>query len=628
MPNRIVRYIITGDSAGAVRAMKETETAAKKAETGLAAAGSRMKSLGAGMVGLGRSLEAVSLPVALVGGYAVKSAMGFQTSMTLIQTQAGASANEVRKMSHAVLGLSGKVATSPEELAKALYPIESVGLRGSKALQALTAAAKGAQISGAGVTEVANAMAGALRTSLPDIHSAAGAMSIMNGIVGLGKLHLDELTGAMSTDILPQAKALGLGFRDVGAALDAMTRQSVPAATEATRLRLSLTQMTAPSGIALRALQAIGLGQFSLANDLRKPGHLITALQDLRTHLKGLSKDQQDLILSDAFGKARGSANIIGLLNALPEMEGIRGKLSKYGEPQLNQAFGVRSQNAAFKMQEALSKLKAALVELGNVLIPVVVPAMVKLAGLVQHGAEWFKKLPGPVRDATIYFGLFMITAGPMLIFFGNLAKAAGTLMEVLPKLTKILPGFGAAAGEAGEAASVGIAGLLPEIAALLAAAAAVVAIYKGVQAIKAFISPHTGRARTPAARALRAMHQPSEFTANTQGALAMLSGGSRVNYGALAPGSAAEVALLKARGSGGASELTGTAVPETAAGRARRKEIEEHNQQTIVLHNVIQLDGKVVAKNTVHHVRNNPQIARPVAEGVTKYAQHRKARE
>lgn len=425
---RVVRLIITGSSAGALKAMAEVEAGSDKLSE-------RSKALGGNLKKAGSTMTALAVPLVALGVASVKAATDFQSSMTLLQTQAGASAREVKNLSSSVLALGPKVAEGPNDLAQALYPIESVGLRGAQAMQALTASSKGAQISGAGLVETSDAMSGALRTQLKDIHNASDAMSIMNGIVGLGKMHLVDLTEAMATGILPQAKQVGLGFRDLGAAIDAMTKHDIPAAVEATRMRLTLTQMTAPAGSALKALQSIGLQQFSLADALRGPKGLVGALKLLREHLQGLSKDQQTLVLSEAFGKSKGSANVIGLLNALPEMEQVRQKLAGYGEKQLNQAFGVRSQTAAFKFQQSIASLKTGLVQLGHTLLPVVVPGILALTHVLVGALGFLSHMPKPIRDIVIGFTLLLAIGGPMLIFAGTIVNAIGIISGAMEAL-------------------------------------------------------------------------------------------------------------------------------------------------------------------------------------------------
>lgn len=634
---RVVRYVITGNPTGAISAFGRTAKAADATANSIEKTGKRMKSLGSGMVSAGHMLSRLSIPLIAVGGYAIKSAMDFQSSMTMLKTQAGASAKEVTNLSSAVLKLGPKVAESPEELAKALYPIRSVGLSGAHAMSALTAAAKGAQVSGAGLTEVAEAMSGAMRTQMSDVHSAAGAMGIMNGIVGLGKMHLADLTGAMTTGILPAAKNVGLGFRDVGAALDAMTRQGVPAEAEATRLRTNLTKMVAPTGAALRALRRIGLEQFSLANDMRKPNGLVTALRDLHEHLSRVSKNEQELVIAQAFGGAKGSSNVVGLLNALPEMEHIRGELNRYGEKQLNQAFGTRSQDAAFKMQRALDAVKSSLITLGQTIMPVVVPAMQKIAQAAQHFFEWFSRVPKPVRDATVYFGMFLAVGGPLLIFFGTIFKAVGSLVTVLGKLG---PAVEAAQGDmvaqTGSFASIGTK-FGNVMGAAMGAAMLAYVIYEAPK-IGTWLEKEVDKVfhinpRSPTGKAVtHVKHNVFDPFGWTEGVKAAFTGELEHN---LAVNTAGLLGFGGKGNRGGGNGYGQKQKRELATAKAENirelekeaREARQALQAPIIIHNHVELDGNVVTHSVTKRIRNNPQHAKPVAEGVNRYAQTKAAR-
>ena len=80
--------------------------------------------------GVGKLLGGLSA-LAVGGAIAasVKAAADFQASMLLVQTQAGATAQEVADMSPKILALAGQVAQAPEALATSLYHVESTGLR-------------------------------------------------------------------------------------------------------------------------------------------------------------------------------------------------------------------------------------------------------------------------------------------------------------------------------------------------------------------------------------------------------------------------------------------------------------------------------------------------------------------
>jgi TP901 family phage tail tape measure protein len=614
--SRAVRYIITADVTDAESGMFKLERQTTKTANELEKTGRKLQATGAGMSSFGHKLTQLSLPIVALGAYAVKSAVSFQSSMTMIQTQAGASAKEVSQMSGAILKMRG-VGEGPQELANALYPIESVGLRGTKALEALRASAKGAQVSGAGLTETADAMAGALKVGLPDITNAASAMSAMNAVVGYGKMHLNDLTEAMGTRVLTSAKQVGLGFRDVGSALDAMTTQNISAQTEATALRLTFTQMTAPTGVALRALHRIGLGQFSLADDLRKPKGLIVALRDLRAHLSNLPKDQQTLAISEAFGKSRGSSNVIGLLNALPTMEGISAKLAQTGEAALNKAFGARQHDAAFRMAEAVAQLKKALTQLGEVLIPVVIPALVKVARVAQSGIEVFKKLPTPVRDTVLGFAALLAIGGPLLIFFGSIISTLGQAMGALGKLQAAMGG--AAAAAEGETAAFGAAGgLLGGALAAGFAAALLLGVPKVLHKLIELINPGYLK-----------KHSINEIESQ-------LATGFPHKLPNLGAGHGQETA--------GVHRIGPRMTPVEQAIRARQTRVVDVHGVDYYLHpgettkrinpageeiNLnVYLDGEQITSHVVKQVRNKPQHARGMSEAVTKHVQHRTARE
>jgi TP901 family phage tail tape measure protein len=432
---RTVRIILTGDSAGMVRAFSAAGIAAEKTQGKF----EKMQAVGRGMSSVGRSMTMLAVPLVALGAYAVKSAASFGQAMTRISTQTSMNAKSAAGIASNFAKLSGQVGFNSTQLAEGLYPIASEGLKGTKALQALTAAAKGAKIGGDSLTVTADALSGALGTGAKDIHSASEAMVVMDRTVGAGKMHLQDLTAAMGTGVVQEAVAMGLGFRDVGAALATMTRQGVPAEVEASRLKLSLTKMAAPSGAALKAVTSLGLGQFTLANDLHKPNGLVVALGDLRSHLKGLSTDQQNLDLSAMFGQSRGLSNIVGLLHGLPTMAKIRGQLSGATSGQFANRWAEQAKTPAQKFADTMAVVKTSITQLGTALMPIVLAVLPRLTKDITALVGWVSHLPKPVLDVVIGFTAFLAIGGPILMFFGGLITAIGTVgraMEAMKLVT------------------------------------------------------------------------------------------------------------------------------------------------------------------------------------------------
>lgn len=217
-------------------------------------------------------------------GASLKMASDFQSSMLLIQTQAGASAEEVKNMTQAVLDLAPAVGQTPQQLAQGLYFIESAGLSGAKALQVLKLSAEGAAVGHEELTSVAKALTSVINSGIKGVQDFGQAMGTMDAIVGHGKMTMADLDSAISTGILPAAKQAGVSLQELGAALDVMTNNGIPAQEAATRLRMTLSLIEAPSDKAKKSLEGIGLTQRSLADDLQKGG-LIAAVTDLNNHM-------------------------------------------------------------------------------------------------------------------------------------------------------------------------------------------------------------------------------------------------------------------------------------------------------------------------------------------------------
>jgi hypothetical protein len=66
------------------------------------------------------------------------------------------------------------------------------------------------------------------------------------------------------------------------------------------------------------------------------------------------------------------------------------------------------------------------------------------------------------------------------------------------------------------------------------------------------------------------------------------------------------------------AAAISGYSMPELQQGQISKGEIHLH----------LYLDGKEIAANTGKHVRDSSTLQKPFSEGITRYAQVRKARE
>jgi TP901 family phage tail tape measure protein len=394
--------------------------------------GSSFKSVGSNLSSLGSTLSvAVTAPLIGLGLAAVKMGTDFEKNMTLIQTQAGASAQEVKNLTGQVLELAKHSAQGPTQLAEGLYHLESLGLRGAAAMTALATSSKMAALGNANLEETTSALGAALVTGIKGTENLDKAAGTLDATIGNGNMRMGELVAALSSGILPAAKNFGLSLTDVGAALATLTDNGMRADEAATRLRMTFSLIAAPTHKAQGALAEIGLGADELAKKMRYGG-LPDAIDLLRSKLEhsGKSATEQARVLSDAFGGGRSSAAIMTLVE---QSDRLRTKFVAIGEQSgtFGEKVAATQETAAYKFNAAWSKIQASLVELSTTILPVVTPLISKLADGISAVATWFEKLSPTQKEWTLGMAALLLVLGPILVVFGAIATAIGAIVAL-----------------------------------------------------------------------------------------------------------------------------------------------------------------------------------------------------
>tara|TARA_R110002020_G_scaffold123484_1_gene279988 strand:- start:8208 stop:11150 length:2943 start_codon:yes stop_codon:yes gene_type:complete len=403
---------------------------ATQMKTQLAAAEGSLKSFGKKASATGKTLtKKVTLPIGLVGGAGIKMASDFEASMTKIQSLVGLSAETVKDFEEDVKSLSGKTAQAPKDLADAMFFITSAGIRGADATETLEAAAKAAAVGLGETATIADLATSALNAYGAENLSATQATDIMVAAVREGKLEASELAGSMGR-VLPLASAMGVKFNEVGAAFAALSRTGTNAAEASTQVRGILASLLRPTKQSEEALTSMGLSSAELRNQLSEKG-LLSVLKTLAVEFDGQSEKA-----AAVFGNIRALSGVMDLLGKNSAgTEAIFASMTDTTGA-LDDAFAVTSETTAFKLQQAMADLKLALVRVGEVLIPVVVPILTKLADVIGTVASGFAKMPDPLKKATIAFVGLAAAAGPAMRIIGGGATVLGGAIPAFGKLS------------------------------------------------------------------------------------------------------------------------------------------------------------------------------------------------
>lgn len=417
--------------------------------------------VGTQMTAVGKSLtKNLTLPILAIGAAAGKLSMDFQRSMTLISTQAGGTHKEVKKLGDQILKLSekGRFAQGPNELAQALFHIESVGYRGAKAMKVLKSSSDLATIGNAELEATTNALVSAMKTGIKGTGNMREAIGTMNATIGAGNLRMEDLTSAMGTGFLSSAKAFGLSLQGILAPLAELTAEGVPATQAATRLRMTMSLMAAPTEKAQEALASIGIGSEDMAKKMRSSGGLNSALEELQSHLSKLSKVQQAQLLAGAFGGAKSGSTILALLGNLDSLNKKYVEIGK-NAGDVNEKLKEANKDAAVKLERTWSKIQASLIKIGDQLLPLIAPLVQEIGDDVVNVVHAFTDLPKATKEWIVKIALVAAALGPVLTIGGKLFRLFSGVATVISTIAKGIGLIGTESAVSGAAGAAGAAG-------------------------------------------------------------------------------------------------------------------------------------------------------------------------
>lgn len=390
MPALDLMFRFLGVDAGASREFRKMSRES-------AAASAALHRLAAGAVMVG----------GVVAAAGVKMAADYQAELRHIQTQAGASQRELNRLGAGILHLAGQVGEAPKEMAEAAYHLESQGLRGAKALQALRTAAEGAKMGGADLVDVTNALGATIVSGMRGVRDYTKAMGALNATVGGGDMTMQNLAEAMGTGVLAVIKGFGVNIREAGAALATFGDNNIRGAAAGTQLRMAVLALAHPIASASDALHKLGLSgknAFDYFSGVMQKRGLAGALEDLHNRVEKVKASGEGIgkVLEDAFGRKAGT----GLNILMDQYSRFKTKLDevKTGATGFGKSWSKYSQTAQASFDRLKSSGQALLIQIGNALLPTatkfanwlndkLVPALRTAGGWVRRNKEWLAPL-------------------------------------------------------------------------------------------------------------------------------------------------------------------------------------------------------------------------------------------
>jgi TP901 family phage tail tape measure protein len=213
----------------------------------------------------------MGLAAAAAGGIAVKMAGDYDQATMRLVTSANESRQNLDMVRQGMLEMAGQVGYSADELATAMYKVESGGQHGADGLKVLKAAAEGAKTENADLTTVADAVT----TALIDYHlkadDAATVTSKMVQATASGKMTFEELSGSLSS-VAPLASAAHISLDDMLGTLASMTSHGISAQQATQNMADAIRHLQSPTAGMRQEMATLGIDASDVAAKLGERG--------------------------------------------------------------------------------------------------------------------------------------------------------------------------------------------------------------------------------------------------------------------------------------------------------------------------------------------------------------------
>lgn len=377
--------------------------------------------------------KAITLPIAGIAVAAVKTSNDFNNAMAKVSTIADTTSTPMTALKEQVIDLSNAVGVGVSDIAEAQYQAISAGVDTAASVDFVSVAVKAAK---GGFTDTATAVDG-LTTVLNaygfEANKAAEISDQMLLAQNFGKTSFGDMASNMGK-VIPIASSLSVSTEDLFGSIAVLTKNGIATSEAVTGLKAAYSNILKPSADASKTAQQLGL-DFTSA------------------HLKSVGWAKfLDEIKEKTGGNTETMAKLFGSTEALNSITVLAGKgsddfakvLGKMGDTAgMTQAAYEKMLTPTERMDIAFNKIKNALIKFGEALTPVFETA----AELIDLAGTKLNNLSGEQLDSIVKWAGIAAAIGPVIMIFGKMVTAVGSVQKTWGNAIKIFTKFKGAAG-------------------------------------------------------------------------------------------------------------------------------------------------------------------------------------
>lgn len=365
--------------------------------------------------------KGLTFPLLGALGASAKLGMEFEKTMSGVEAVTGATGKELEKLEAQAREMGKTTTKSSSEAAEAM---EYMGLAGWDTTQIIDGIEPVLRLSEAGNIELARAS-----DLVTDSMSAMGIeVQDLDGYLDI----VAQTARSSNTDIDAMMEAyLGVGgvlrgldadLEDSAVALGMLANAGIKGSESGKSLSAILTNLTAPTGRAKKALDELGFSAFDSQGNFRG---IDEVLFDLKDTLKDMTPEQQNMYKSMIAGKEH-TKGLNALINGLDDSyEELSGSIGE-SEGALMTMAEIMNDNEA----GSLSRLLSSVQELALTIYDKMKPAIADVIGFFQNVSDKLNNLTPEQEDMIAKFVKMAIVIGPAIAVIGKMTSGVGGLVK------------------------------------------------------------------------------------------------------------------------------------------------------------------------------------------------------
>lgn len=364
----------------------------------------------------------VTAPLLALGGAATSMSMQAETSMAKVNSILQLSSSEWTKYQTTLEQGANDIGMAYSDYAEAAYSAISAGVKQADVTNFLTQSnklAKGGLTDLATATDLLTTVQNAYGLSQKDMQHVS---DVLIQTQNKGKTTVGELGSAMGR-VIPTANSLGVSVEQLGASYAIMTAGGINTAESTTYLNSMLNELgKSGSGVDKILREQTGKSFKELMESGKSTGDVLQILSD---YAEKSGKSLTDLFSSAEAGKAATALMKDGVKGFNEQLDGM---INSTGA--CDKAFKTMNSTAKEQLTQSINKLKNAMVEIGDVMLPVVANIAQAVAGFADFLNQLGQANPA-LLQTTVVIGGIVAAIGPLLSILGSLASAIGNLIEL-----------------------------------------------------------------------------------------------------------------------------------------------------------------------------------------------------